>query len=194
MRNLFTLLFICCLFFSCKSQAPKSETCQADVSIYKVYNAPELMEKVTAVVSQNDSVGLTLFTELCKSYGRIATKDTAIVKDYIAKLNFDKPTAHTFLPLNNHDGGDIHLLIVYEQTPLISENVTLSIAPNDYNGYEAQFKFSDAKKWERVTKENVSRQLALAVNGVIKSAPTVNEPITGGRCSVVGADLDKLLK
>lgn len=194
MRNLFTLLFIGCLFFSCKSEAPKSETCQAEVSIYKVYNAPELMEKVTAVVSQNDSVGLTLFTELCKSYGMIATKDTAIVKDYIAKLNFDKPTAHTFLPLNNHDGGDIHLLIVYEQTPLISENVTLSIAPNDYNGYEAQFKFSDAKKWERVTKENVSRQLALAVNGVIKSAPTVNEPITGGRCSVFGADLDKLLK
>lgn len=194
MRNLFTLLFIGCLFFSCKSEAPKSETCQAEVSIYKVYNAPELMEKVTAVVSQNDSVGLTLFTEMCKSFGAIATKDTAIVKDYIAKLNFDNPTALAFLPLNTPDGEELVSVIVYEQTPLISENVTLSIVPNDYNRYEAQFKFSDAKKWEQVTKENVSRQLALAVNGVIKSAPTVHEPITGGRCSVVGADLDKLLK
>lgn len=194
MRNLFTLLFIGCLFFSCKSEAPKSETCQAEVSIYKVYNAPELMEKVTAVVSQNDSVGLTLFTELCKSYGMIATKDTAIVKDYIAKLNFDNPTALAFLPLNTPDGEELVSVIVYEQTPLISETVTLAIGPNEYNGYEALFKFADAEKWEQVTKENVGRQLALAVNGVIKSAPTVHEPITGGRCSVVGADLDKLLK
>ena len=194
MRNLFTLLFIGCLFFSCKSEAPKSETCQAEVSIYKVYNAPELMEKVTAVVLQNDSVGLTLFTEMCKSFGAIATKDTAIVKDYIAKLNFDNPTALAFLPLNTPDGEELVSVIVYEQTPLISETVTLAIGPNEYNGYEALFKFADAEKWERVTKENVSRKLALAVNGVIKSAPTVNEPITGGRCSVVGADLDKLLK
>ena len=194
MRNLFTLLFIGCLFFSCKSEAPKSETCQAEVSIYKVYNAPELMEKVTAVVSQNDSVGLTLFTEMCKSFGAIATKDTAIVKDYIAKLNFDNPTALAFLPLNTPDGEELVSVIVYEQTPLISETVTLAIGPNEYNGYEALFKFADAEKWEQVTKENVGRQLALAVNGVIKSAPTVHEPITGGRCSVVGADLDKLLK
>ena len=194
MRNLFTLLFIGCLFFSCKSEAPKSETCQAEVSIYKVYNAPELMEKVTAVVSQNDSVGLTLFTEMCKSFGAIATKDTAIVKDYIAKLNFDKPAALAFLPLNTPDGEELVSVIVYEQTPLISETVTLAIGPNEYNGYEALFKFADAEKWEQVTKENVGRQLALAVNGVIKSAPTVNTPIEGGRCSVVGADLDKLIK
>lgn len=194
MRNLFTLLFIGCLFFSCKSEAPKSETCQAEVSIYKVYNAPELMEKVTAVVSQNDSVGLTLFTEMCKSFGAIATKDTAIVKDYIAKLNFDNPTALAFLPLNTPDGEELVSVIVYEQTPLISETVTLAIGPNEYNGYEALFKFADAEKWEQVTKENVGRQLALAVNGVIKSAPTVNTPIEGGRCSVVGADLDKLIK
>lgn len=194
MRNLFTLLFIGCLFFSCKSEASKSETCQAEVSIYKVYNAPELMEKVTAVVSQNDSVGLTLFTEMCKSFGAIATKDTAIVKDYIAKLNFDNPTALAFLPLHTPDGEELASVIVYEQIPLISETVTLAIGPNEYNGYEALFKFADAEKWKQVTKENVGRQLALAVNGVIKSAPTVHEPITGGRCSVVGADLDKLIK
>ena len=60
--------------------------------------------------------------------------------------------------------------------------------------YEGRFKFADADKWERITQENVGRQLALAVNGVIKSAPIVNESITGGHCSVIGPDLDKLLK
>ncbi|MBQ2838419.1 MAG: hypothetical protein IJE73_02095 [Muribaculaceae bacterium] len=194
MRNVVVLFIIGLLSFSCKSETPKGEKCEAEVSIYKVYNAPELMEKVTAVVSQNDSVGLTLFTELCKSYGMIATKDTAIVKDYIAKLNFDNPTALAFLPLNTPDGEELVSVIVYEQTPLISETVTLAIVPNEYNSYEAPFKFADAEKWEQVTKENVGRQLALAVNGVIKSAPIVNEPITGGHCSVIGPDLDKLLK
>ena len=194
MRNLFVLLFVGCLFFSCKSETPKGEKCEAVVTVHKVYNSPELLEKIKVVMTENDSVGLTLFTELCKSYGMIATKDTAIVKDYIAKLNFDNPTALAFLPLNTPDGEELVSVIVYEQTPLLIETVTLSISPRENQEYEAMFKFANANEWERITQENVGHQLALAVNGVIKSAPIVNEPITEGRCSVVGLDLDKLLK
>ena len=188
MRNVVVLLFVGCLFLSCKNES------QADISIHKVYNSLELIEKLKAVMTENDSVGLTLFTELCKSYGMIATKDTAIVKDYIAKLTFDNPIAHTFLPLNTPDGEELVSVIVYEQTPLLIETVTLSISLRENQEYEGRFKFADADKWERITQENVGRQLALAVNGVIKSAPIVNEPITGGHCSVIGPDLDKLLK
>lgn len=193
MKNLFVLLLVGCLFFSCKS-----ESCQAVISIHKVYNSVELREKIESIVSEDDSAGWEILTELTKAAynysAEIATSDTAIVKEYIAKLNFDKPIACAFIPLNNSGESDFATLIVYELTPLISESVTLSIAPNEYQGYEALFKFADADKWERITCEYIGRQLAIAVNGIIKCALVVNEPIKGGNCSVVGSDLDDLIK
>ena len=197
MRNVVVLFIIGLLSFPCKSETPKDEKIQAVVSVYKVYNSLELMEKVNTVISENDSVGQLIVTDLAKANGYlpvVETKDTAMVREYVAKLDFDKPTTCAFIPLNSPTGEDFNSIIVYEQAPLISETVTLAIAPNEYQEYEALFKFADADKWERITQENVGRQLALAVNGVIKSAPTVNTPIEGGSCSVVGPDLDKLLK
>ena len=191
MRNVVVLLFVGFLFLSCKNES------QADISIHKVYNSLELIEKLKAVMTENDSVGQLIVTDLAKANGYlpvIETKDTAMVREYVAKLDFDKPTTCAFVPLNNHEGGDMHSLIVYEQTPLIIETITLSISLRENQEYEGRFKFADADKWERITQENVGRQLALAVNGVIKSAPIVNESITGGHCSVIGPDLDKLLK
>jgi hypothetical protein len=197
MRNLFILLFVGCLFFSCKSETPKGEKCEAIISIHKVYNSTDLMEKIMVVMPENDSVGQLIVTDLAEANGYlpvIETKDTAIVRSYIAKLNFDKPTTCTFLPIIKPTGEELNSLIVYEQVPLISETVTLSISPRENQEYEAMFKFANANEWERITQENVGHQLALAVNGVIKSAPTVTTPIEGGRCSVIGHDLDKLLK
>ena len=191
MRNVVVLLFVGCLFLSCKNES------QSDISIHKVYNSLELIEKLKAVMTENDSVGQLIVTDLAKANGYlpvIETKDTAMVREYVAKLDFGKPTTCAFVPLNNHEGGDMHSLIVYEQTPLLIETVTLSISLRENQEYEGRFKFADADKWERITQENVGRQLALAVNGVIRSAPTVATPIKGGSCSVVGPDLDKLLK
>ena len=190
-------MFVGCLFFSCKSESPKGEKCEAVISIHKVYNSTDLMEKIMVVMPENDSVGQLIVTDLAKANGYlpvIETKDTAMVREYVAKLDFDKPTTCAFIPLNSPTGEDFNSIIVYEQAPLISETVTLAIAPNEYQEYEALFKFADADKWERITQENVGRQLALAVNGVIRSAPTVATPIKGGSCSVIGPDLDKLLK
>ena len=197
MRNVVVLFIIGLLSFPCKSETPKDEKIQAVVSVYKVYNSLELMEKVNTVIAENDSVGQLIVTDLAKANGYlpvIETKDTAIVKDYVAKLNFDKPITCAFVSINNPVEKDIYSLIVHEQAPLISETVTLSISPRENQEYEGLFKFADAEKWERITQDNIGRQLALAVNGVIKSAPTVITPIEGGSCSVVGPDLDKLLK
>lgn len=197
MRNLFVLLFVGCLFFSCKSETSKGEICQAVVSVYKVYESPELVEMINVVDTENDSLRDYLLIELTKGYKSFATitpNDTAAVKSFISELDFDTPSTCAFVPLNNSTGVEYYLLVVYEQTPLISETVTLSISPTEDREYEALFKFADAYKWERITQENMGRQLALAVNGVIKSAPIVQEPIEGGNCSVIGADIDELIK
>lgn len=41
--------------------------------------------------------------------------------------------------------------------------------------------------FERATKANVGAQFAIAVDGVVISAPTLQEPITGGRVHITGA-------
>ena len=132
MRNVVVLLFVGCLFLSCKNES------QADISIHKVYTPLELIEKLKAVMTENDSVGQLIVTDLARANGYlpvIETKDTAMVREYVAKLDFGKPTTCAFVPLNNHEGGVMHSLIVYEQTPLIIETVTLSISLRENQEY-----------------------------------------------------------
>ena len=129
MRNLFVLLFVGCLFFSCKSETPKGEKCEAIISIHKVYNSTDLMEKIMVVMPENDSVGQLIVTDLAKANGYlpvIETKDTAIVKDYVAKLNFDKPITCAFVPINNPVEKDIYSLIVQQMVLESQDQVQLN--------------------------------------------------------------------
>jgi preprotein translocase subunit SecD/SecD/SecF fusion protein len=45
---------------------------------------------------------------------------------------------------------------------------------------------SGTAKWAEYTTANVGKQVAIVLDGVVKSAPTVNEPITGGQTSISG--------
>jgi protein-export membrane protein, SecD/SecF family len=43
-----------------------------------------------------------------------------------------------------------------------------------------------AKAWARLTKNNIGRSVAIALDGMVYSAPRVNDEITGGRSSITG--------
>lgn len=43
-----------------------------------------------------------------------------------------------------------------------------------------------AKKWARMTKENIKKSIAIALDGYIYSAPTVQNEITGGNSNITG--------
>jgi len=43
------------------------------------------------------------------------------------------------------------------------------------------------KKWADFTTANVGKQVAIVLDGVVKSAPVVNEPITGGQTAISGS-------
>lgn len=44
-----------------------------------------------------------------------------------------------------------------------------------------------SKKWADYTTANVGKQVAIVLDGVVKSAPVVNEPITGGETAISGS-------
>ena len=43
-----------------------------------------------------------------------------------------------------------------------------------------------AKEWARLTKENIGRSVAIVLDGMVYSAPTVQVEITGGRSQITG--------
>jgi preprotein translocase subunit SecD len=48
------------------------------------------------------------------------------------------------------------------------------------------FNNQGARIFERVTGENVNKRLAIVLDGVVKSAPNINEKISGGRAQITG--------
>ncbi len=77
----------------------------------------------------------------------------------------------------------------------------------DNNPYTGEFEVSmsmnaeGAKKWANLTRENVGKAIAIVMDGVVYSAPNVNEEIKGGASSISGnftqneaTDLANILK
>ena len=60
--------------------------------------------------------------------------------------------------------------IGYDETPMVSMKMN-----NE-----------GAKKWARLTKENIGRHLAIVLDNSVYTAPRVNAEITGGRCQLSG--------
>jgi len=47
-----------------------------------------------------------------------------------------------------------------------------------------EFDTEGARLFGNLTRENVDRQMAIVLDGVVRSAPNINEPILGGRCQI----------
>ncbi|QAZ67670.1 protein translocase subunit SecD [Solidesulfovibrio carbinolicus] len=58
--------------------------------------------------------------------------------------------------------------------------------PNNQAYVALTFTPSGARQFERVTAENVKKQLAIVLDGKVYSAPTIQEKIGGGRASITG--------
>jgi SecD/SecF fusion protein len=46
-----------------------------------------------------------------------------------------------------------------------------------------------AKTWQRLTKENIGRSIAIVLDGYVRSYPTVQTEISGGRSSISGGGM-----
>ena len=51
-----------------------------------------------------------------------------------------------------------------------------------------QMNSEGAKVWQRMTKENVGKSIAIVLDGYVRSFPTVNGEIPGGRSSISGLE------
>lgn len=125
-------------------------------------------------------------------------KDTARINSYLSQR-----AVKEVLPANlglrwtvKADGGkDKFLLIAIKTTrdgraPLGGEVITDAKADfsqtSAYANVSMTMNNEGAKTWARMTKENLEKSIAIALDGYIYSYPTVQSEITGGQSSITG--------
>jgi SecD/SecF fusion protein len=126
-------------------------------------------------------------------------KDTARINSY-----FNQRIVKEVLPANLglrwtvkaiNDRGDVFQLVAIKtnrdnRAPLGGESVTDARADfsqtSAYANVSMSMNSEGAKIWARMTKENIGKSIAIALDGYIYSFPTVNGEITGGQSSITG--------
>lgn len=115
---------------------------------------------------------------------RYSVADTASINQKLLGIKPENLTLDWTIP-----GADGSIwLVAYENGPILSEKVTVTEANtiSSYGGdIQVAFKFSDAQKWEEITRESIGKRLAVFVNGQLMNAPQVNSEITSGNCAVL---------
>lgn len=109
--------------------------------------------------------------------------DTASVNEKLPGVKPENLTLDWTLPSSD---GTIWL-VAYESEPVLSEKATVTEAnsiPAYGDDIQIGFKFSDAEKWAKITRDNIGKRLAIFVNGQLMNAPQVNYEIMSGNCAV----------
>ena len=132
--------------------------------------------------------------------GYAAVKDTSHVNALMAKAKNAFPANVRFMwsikPVDK--SSDIHQLIAIKVSsrdgePALGGDVIVD-ASQDYSPtgqveVSMSMNAEGALTWKRLTGDNVGRQIAIALDGYVYSAPNVNGEIAGGRSSISGGSM-----
>ena len=99
--------------------------------------------------------------------------------------------------IGQQDGKDIYIMYMVNKEPELTGGVITdalaNIDPNSSSPIVSMTMNSEgATDWARITGANVGKRIAIMLDGVVFSAPSVRNKITGGRSQIEGmADLDE---
>ncbi|MFW5755279.1 MAG: protein translocase subunit SecDF [Tangfeifania sp.] len=130
------------------------------------------------------------------------SKDTAKVNEYLSREQIrsifprDMMFRWTANPID--EAGNYYRLIALKvttrdgQPPLDGDVITDARQDFDQFGSNPEVAMSmnseGAKTWQRMTKENIGKSIAIVLDGYVRSFPTVQNEISGGRSSITGLE------
>lgn len=134
--------------------------------------------------------------------GLAHSKDTAQIDDYFKmpqiKSLFPRDLTFRWSAKPVDEAGNYFRLIALKVTtrdgraPMDGDVITDARQDFDQFGSKPEVAFSmnseGAKTWQRMTKENVGKSIAIVLDGVVRSYPTVQGEIPGGRSSITGLE------
>ena len=134
--------------------------------------------------------------------GMAHSKDTAEINTIMAREQirniFPRNMLFRWTAKSMDENGNYFRLIALKattrdgQAPLTGEVITDARQDFDQFGGRPEVAMSmnseGAKTWARMTKENVGKSIAIILDGYVRSYPTVQNEITGGRSSITGLE------
>jgi preprotein translocase subunit SecD len=101
-------------------------------------------------------------------------------------------------PSDRNTRGD-NKIALEDKTVLTGSYITdarVEISSRGFGGSQISLEFDPqgARAFERITQDNVGRQLAIVLDGVVYSAPQIKERIGGGRAVITGSFTDEEAK
>jgi SecD/SecF fusion protein len=173
----------------------------AKVNDAKADSAKTMLDSLNQQVRQG-----AVFNALFKNFGSgyyVSIKDTARVNRLLAKEEVRNlfPSNMVFMwevKAENDDKSPafgnvaLHILRGFgrENRPLLEgEVVTDAFQDYDQNGRPAvsmRMNNEGARKWQKITRDNVGKNVAIVMDGVVYSAPRINQEIAGGSSIITG--------
>lgn len=134
--------------------------------------------------------------------GTAHAKDTAQINRYLSqphiKSIFPRDMKFNWTAKAIDKAGTYYRLIAIKITsrdgraPLDGDVITDARQDFDQRGsnpeVSMQMNSEGAKIWQRMTKENINKSIAIVLDGYVRSFPTVNGEIPGGRSSITGLE------
>ncbi len=134
--------------------------------------------------------------------GIAQSRDTAKVNEYLNREQirsiFPRDMMFRWTANSVDEDGSFYRLIALKantrdgRAPLDGDVITDARQDFDQMGSNPEVSMSmnseGAKTWQRLTKENIGKSIAIVLDGYVRSFPTVQNEISGGRSSITGLE------
>jgi SecD/SecF fusion protein len=136
------------------------------------------------------------------SIGIAHSRDTARINEYMNREQirniFPRDMMFRWTANSFDEAGNFYRLIALKantrdgRAPLDGDVITDARQDFDQFGSNPEVSMTmnseGAKTWQRLTKENIGKSIAIVLDGYVRSFPTVQNEISGGRSSITGLE------
>lgn len=180
-------------------QTPVANRHSIEVRIYHTYTANECIEWFREALIRLQNIGLMDTMKITTSgpgfFARVPDDAKEIIDRELSNSALPKEVCWDWIRYWNRSDSIARTwdLVVYECTPLLTDTVN-AMEDQSIDSYpQLVWKFNDPYKFAEITRNHIGRSLALAINGRIVMAPTVNNEIESGTCAVGAITREELM-
>ena len=165
-----------------------AEDTESSIDIEEVKRNNPLFYRLNMQAARGPVVGAVLYTDTAEVMRMLHSPEAASV------LPSDVKFAWTVKPID--DAGTIYQLIALKVTnrdgraPLEGDAITDARMDfgqfSSYAEVNMEMNAEGSRTWARLTKDNIGKSIAVVLDGLVYSYPTVQTEITGGRSQITG--------
>lgn len=170
------------------TENPEAAETANDVDIEEVKRNNPLFYRLNMQVARGPVVGAVLYTDTAEVMRMLHGPEAS------ATLPSDVKFAWTVKPID--EAGTIYQLIALKVTnrdgraPLEGDAITDARMDfgqfSSYAEVNMEMNAEGSRTWARLTKDNIGKSIAVVLDGLVYSYPTVQTEITGGRSQITG--------